>query len=274
MSTDSAPERYRRRSRWPALVIIGFLAIVTTVTWIAVLEPKPVVSNACNQPGPDPDLTNASGTATDDSAASSSGAATTSANSVSVPTVDSTAVDSTASDTAGQTSAEATTASIVTSLGEITDKNTMVSARPANPATVKLTIFNASNVNGLAKTVTEQFRKAGFASIAKAMEDPLYPAADLRCYGEIRYGDAGLLAARTVLIGAPCATLVKDNRFDDSVDLSLGALYEQQEFSEESLAQLQQAINESKPPNVIEGQTAAPVSLAPIPPLPTATCPT
>ncbi len=269
MSTDSAPERYRRRSRWPALVIIAVLAIVTTVTWIAVLQPEPVVSNACNQPGPDPDLTSTSGSGIGDSAASSAAVATTSADPVGTETS-----GVTTADTASQTSAEATTPSIVTSLGTITDKNTMVSARPANPATVKLTVFNAGAINGLAKTVTEQFRKAGFASISKALSDPLYPAADLRCYGEIRYGDAGLLAARTVLIGAPCATLVKDNRFDDSVDLSLGALYEQREFSQESLAQLQQAINESKPPNVIEGQTAAPVSLAPIPPLPTATCPT
>ncbi len=273
MSTDSAPERYRRRSRWPALVIIAFLAVATTITWIAVLEPEPVVSNACNEPGPAPNLTNASTTAGSGSTDPSIAADTASADSAAsdAPAADSVESDPAATDSGSAGPATRTT--IITSLGAITDKNTMVSTRPASPTTVRLRVLNASTVNGLAKTVTEQFREQGFETVRPAAGDPLYPAADLRCYAEIRYGDAGIYAARTVLIGAPCATLVKDNRIDDSVDLALGALYEQAEFTEEAKAQLQQAINESKPPNVIEGQTAAPVELAKPPPLPTAVCP-
>ncbi len=136
-----------------------------------------------------------------------------------------------------------------------------------------LRVVNASDTPGMAKTVTETLRRAGFDSIRDADDDPLYPAADLRCWGEIRYGGAGAQAARTVLVVAPCATLVRDDRLDDSVEFAVGALYEDAALTDDQQAQLAAIRQASTPPAVIEGVTQA---VPPVPttfPLPTATCP-
>jgi hypothetical protein len=151
--------------------------------------------------------------------------------------------------------------------------------RPANPALVPVRVLNASTVVGQAKTVTDELRALGFASVLPQDNDPLYPAgaypqAVLRCYGEIRFGRAGLAEARTVLLIAPCSQLVLDDRIDNSVDLSLGAKYVLTAPSDKVKAQLAQIKNASVPPAVIEGQTQAPKPLPPIPDLPsTAGCP-
>jgi hypothetical protein len=244
LSSDRAPDSYRRRHRWPALVIIGVLLIATAVTWIVVLKPEPAADNSCNSPAPAPTATR-----TGDSAAAGT-------------------------DAAGS-SAEATTpaAAVTTTLGAITDRNTLRDTRPANPATVLLRVVNAADTPGMAKTVTETLRKAGFDSIRDASDDPLYPASDLRCWGEIRYGDAGAQAARTVLIVAPCATLVKDDRFDDSVEFAVGALYTDSALTEDQTAQLTAIRQASTPPAVIEGVTQAAPTVPTTFPLPSATCP-
>jgi hypothetical protein len=143
---------------------------------------------------------------------------------------------------------------------------------------VPLRVLNASQVVGQAKTVTDELRAAGFASILPQDNDPLYPAASypqavLHCYGEIRFGQAGQAEARTVLMVAPCAQLVLDNRIDNSVDLALGSTYTLAPISDAVQAQLTQIRNASVPPAVIEGQTQAPKPLPPIPDLPsTAGC--
>src|SRR5690606_34214973 len=98
---------------------------------------------------------------------------------------------------------------------------------------------------GQAKTVTDELRAAGFGAIGQQQNDPLYPAADLRCYGEIRYGYAGLAEARTTLIVAPCAQLVLDDRLDNSVDLALGRLYQLTPITDEITKQLADIKNAS-----------------------------
>jgi hypothetical protein len=242
LSSDRAPEGYRRRHHWPALVLIGVLLLATTVTWIVVLKPEPAADNSCNPPGPAPTATARPG-------------------------------DTTAPGTDTAASTPAAAGAPTTTLGAFTDKNTLRDTRPANPATVLLRVVNASDTPGMAKTVTETLRKAGFDSIRDAADDPLYPASDLRCWGEIRYGSAGTQAARTVLIVAPCATLVLDDRFDDSVEFAVGALYEDTALTEDQQAQLAAIRQASTPPAVIEGVTqaapAVPTSFA----LPSATCP-
>ena len=101
-----------------------------------------------------------------------------------------------------------------------------------------LTVYNASSVRGQAKAVTDELRAAGFESIRASSNDPLYPAADLQCVAQIRYGEAGAAAARTVLLIAPCAQLVLDSRVDDSVDLALGGRYLYGSVSDDVKAQL------------------------------------
>ncbi len=163
---------------------------------------------------------------------------------------------------------------MTTTLGTFTDPNTLAQTRPADPGSIVLTVFNASTVVGQAKTVTDEFRTVGFQSIQPQTNDPLYPAQDLRCYGEIRYGEAGTAQARTVLLMAPCAQLVVDNRLDDSVDLALGARFTLTQPSDAVKSELTTIKNAAAPPAVIEGQTAAAKPLPPIPSLPATTgCP-
>ena len=249
MSPDSAPDRYRRRRYLPALVMIGVLLVAAAAIWFPSLRPNPENSSACNVPGPAPATT--------------------------APTTRSVAVDPTATTEAtpeAPATTTDTTAQINTSLGAYADHESLAAVRPADPSTILLRVYNSSTVRGQAKAVTDELRAAGFESILDGANDPLYPAADLRCVAEIRFGPAGAAAARTALLVAPCAQLVVDSRIDDSVDLALGGRYIYDSVSQEVRDQLKAIRDAATPPAVIEGQTAATKPLAAIPPLPSANC--
>lgn len=231
MSLDSAP-RTRRRTRWPIITVLVVLAIGTVIVWTQALKPEPQEESGCNPPG---------------------------------------AVISTSAETAGTTTTSTSTtepSAPSTTLGTFTNPDSLATTRPADPSGIPLRVFNASIVTGQAKTVTDELRAAGFASIGQQGNDPLYPAADLRCYGEIRYGYGGLAEARTTLLVAPCAQLVLDDRLDNSVDLSLGRLYQVTQLTDDVKSQLAAIKDAAAPPPVIEGQTVVVRTPAPIPPLP------
>ncbi|MBM9467106.1 envelope integrity protein Cei [Nakamurella leprariae] len=246
MSLATAPEKYRRRRILPALSVVVVLLVAAGVIWFQALKPDPSQSRECNAPGPAP-------TPTSDTARSTA-----------------LADGATASPTTSPTS----TTPVVTSLGSFVGTDTLAGVRPAPPATVALRVFNASQVRGQAKAVTDEFRAAGFESIGAGVNDPLYPAGDLRCLGEIRFGAAGVAAARTVLELAPCAQLVQDGRVDDSVDFAIGARFVYAPISDEVQARLREFASAATPPAVIEGQTASATPLPPIPGLPQASCAT
>lgn len=255
MSLASAPDRYRRRRYWPIAIVLGVLLVVGLLVWFPSLRSSAADSGACNAPGPAPAttaLTSRSGAAQSgpDAAGSSTPAPSTEASPSPTPT----------------------TTPIVTSLGAYADHESLVNVRPANPATVLLTVFNASAVRGQAKAVADELRASGFESMLPSGNDPLYPASDLRCVAQIRFGPAGAAAARTVLLVTPCAQLVVDSRVDDSVDLALGGRYIYDSMSQDVKDQLKQIKDAATPPAVIEGQTAAAKPLPPIPPLPSAAC--
>ena len=258
MSLASAPDRYRRRRYWPILIVLSVLLVVGLVVWFPSLRSSAEDSGACNAPGPAPAttaLTSRSGAA----ASGSQGAD---------PGTDATAAPS----TEASPSPTPTTTPIVTSLGAYADHESLANVRPANPATVLLTVYNASAVRGQAKAVADELRAAGFESMLPSGNDPLYPASDLRCVAQIRFGPAGAAAARTVLLVTPCAQLVVDSRVDDSVDLALGGRYIYDSMSQDVKDQLKQIKDAATPPAVIEGQTAAAKPLPPIPALPSAAC--
>lgn len=247
------------------LVVLVLLLAGGVVVWSQVLKPAPPLATGCNQPGPAPSSSAAaSGTGT----AGSSGAS----GSPSGPASGSASGSGPASGSASGSGAASTQVS--TSLGTFVDPNKLAAIRPADPSEVPLRVLNASTVIGQAKSVTDELRDAGFTSILQQQDDPLYPASDLRCYGEIRYGYAGLAEARTVLIVAPCAQLVRDGRTDNSVDLSLGKLYQIQPISAKVQKELVQIKDAAAPPPVIEGQTISVRPVPSIPPLPSrAGCP-
>ena len=252
MSPDSAPDRYRRRRYWPALTVIAVLLVGAVIVWFPSLRPNPENSSACNAPGPAPATT--------------------------APTTRSVSAEATSpaggESAASSAAAPETTAQIVTSLGAYADHESLANVRPANPSTVLLTVFNASSVRGQAKAVADELRATGFESMLASGNDPLYPASDLGCVAQIRFGPAGAAAARTVLLVAPCAQLVVDSRVDDSVDLALGGRYIYDSVGQDVKDQLKAIKDAATPPAVIEGQTAAAKPLPPIPALPTAACTT
>lgn len=234
MSLDSAPQ-YRRRTRWPVMMIIAVLVAAGIVVWSLVMKPAAAAEAGCNLPG-------------------------------AAPASSSSAVSGTT--TAAARATTATKAAASASLGKFVTPQSLADVRPADPGTVPLQVLNASTVTGQAMTVTQQLRSAGFSDIGPQENDALYPQSDLGCYGEIRYGYAGLAAARTTLIVAPCAQLILDGRLDGSVDLSLGKLYQVQPITKAVQAELAAIKDAAAPPPVIEGQTVSVRSVPPIPPLP------
>jgi hypothetical protein len=266
VSPDSATDRYRRRRYWPALTVIAVLLVGAVVVWFPSLRPNPENSSACNAPGPAPVTT--APTTRSQAAAASSGKPATSKPAASKPAASKPAT----SKPPASKAAASTTAQVKTSLGAYADHESLAAVRPANPATVLLRVYNASSVRGQAKAVTDELRSAGFESILDSSNDPLYPASDLRCVAQVRFGAAGAAAARTVLLVAPCAQLVVDSRVDDSVDLALGGRYLYDPVSKEVRDQLKAISDAATPPAVIEGQTASAKPLPSIPPLPQAAC--
>lgn len=237
-------------------MVVGVLFAATAVIWFQALRPEPTLGNGCNEPGPAP--VTSSQTSRSRTSAASSGTARSSA---------------ARSSAAASTTARSTTTA-PTTLGVFTDKNTLAQVRPAPPASFTVNVYNASQQRGLAKTLSDELRSIGFQQVGTVSNDPLYPAGDLRCVGEIRYGNAGVASARTALMLMPCAQLVVDNRVDESVDLSIGALYTFEGTPDAVKQQLTAIGQAAAPPPVFDGRTVviSRPSLS-IPPLPQVACP-
>jgi LytR cell envelope-related transcriptional attenuator len=95
---------------------------------------------------------------------------------------------------------------------------------PAPPQLTRVHVLNANGVPGKAATVDAALTQLGFATTTPA-NDPQYPAFNLHCYGEIRFGAAGQAGARTLSLAVPCAELVRDLRPDATIDLALGTKF-------------------------------------------------
>lgn len=95
---------------------------------------------------------------------------------------------------------------------------------PAPPQFTRVQVLNADGVVGEATVINAALTQLGFATTAPA-NDPRYPAFNLRCYGEIRFGTAGQAGARTLSLALPCAELVRDDRPDPTIELALGTRF-------------------------------------------------
>jgi LytR cell envelope-related transcriptional attenuator len=132
-----------------------------------------------------------------------------------------------------------------TTLGQSQDSAALDRTVPMPPGQVLVRVMNASTQRGQAGEVTEALRQLGFAQVAAPDNDPLYlaaktPGAELNCRAQIRYGQQGTAAARTLSLVEPCAQLVKDNRPDPTVDLALGKGFDNLRPKPESLRVLEQ----------------------------------
>ena len=92
----------------------------------------------------------------------------------------------------------------------------------AAPGDVAVRVLNGAGQRGQAQLAAAELGELGIAEAAPPDNDPLYPAQDLSCVGQIRYGPQGAAAARTLSLVVPCAELVSDGRSGTEVDHAQG----------------------------------------------------
>jgi hypothetical protein len=98
---------------------------------------------------------------------------------------------------------------------------------PVPAAQAQVRVLNASTQKGQATKLADSLDDLGFRKAADPDNDPLYPAGDLDCRGQIRFGANGAGAARTVSLVSPCFELVRDERQDATVDMVVGKKFDQ-----------------------------------------------
>jgi hypothetical protein len=113
-----------------------------------------------------------------------------------------------------------------TTLGQALARDALDRTTPVPPAYALVRVVNASTQRGQAAEVTEGLRQVGFGQVAPPNNDLLYVASDLGCRAQIRFGQQGMAAARTLSLVEPCAELVKDNRQDATVDFAIGKKFD------------------------------------------------
>lgn len=94
------------------------------------------------------------------------------------------------------------------------------------PQDVATRVLNGNGQARQATLVSDELTSLGFAKGPDPGNDPSYPNQDLKCHGQIRFGQDGAGEARTLSLMIPCAQLVRDERTDRSVDLALGSRFE------------------------------------------------
>jgi outer membrane protein OmpA-like peptidoglycan-associated protein len=140
------------------------------------------------------------------------------------------------------------------------DKTTPVAASQA-----QLRVFNASKQLNQASIVATAFAQYGFTKAAEPSNDALYPAGDMSCRGQIRFGPNGASAARTLSIIEPCAELVRDDRQDTTVDYAVGKRFDQVKVNPDAKQVLDElATWAQKQPPRQGGQLAQPAAQPPV----------
>jgi hypothetical protein len=120
----------------------------------------------------------------------------------------------------GVTSCPAPTAGSLS--GQVVGTSALDAVAPVPPSAARVRVLNAGGQRGQANLVAAQLGDLGFPEAAPPENDPLYPTGDMECVGQLRFGQAGEGAARTLSLVLPCTELVKDDRTDDAVDVSVG----------------------------------------------------
>ena len=109
--------------------------------------------------------------------------------------------------------------------------NALAKVTPMPPSEVQVAVWNASTKHGAAQTVITSLEQLGFTVPAAPQTDQAYPQSAsnpndvLACQGQIRFGANGESAARTLSLVLPCTQLIRDNRQDASVTVSIGSKF-------------------------------------------------
>ncbi|MEV6238986.1 envelope integrity protein Cei [Lentzea sp. NPDC051838] len=112
-------------------------------------------------------------------------------------------------------------------LGTVLEHDALDRTNPVPVGEVNFKVINASTQRNHAKTIATQLTELGLKQAADPGNDPIYPAQDMNCRGQIRFGAPGSQAARTLSLLEPCLELVRDDRQDATVDVALGKKFDE-----------------------------------------------
>lgn len=152
-----------------------------------------------------------------------------------------TAEDATRCNTPGPAPAQA--AGQQTALGQMLQRDSLDRTNPAPPQDVRVRVLNGNGESNQASLISQELTDLGFLPGGDPDNDSVYPAYDLNCHGQIRFGGAGAGSARTLSLMVPCAQLVRDDRPDSSLDLALGAKFDDIKSTPEARQVLQELRN-------------------------------
>ena len=229
-TTRRVGSNYRRRRPLPAIVLIVVLGLVATIVWIRTLDTAEERTDlACNAPQPVTATAPPAGT-----------------------------------DPAG-TPPPAETQVPPPTPGNVLPAGALDEVDPLPPDAVKVRVLNASGKRGQATLVSGVLSEdLKFASAGEPGDDPLYANGSMDCHGQIRFGEAGMAAGRTLSIVMPCLELVRDSRPDDTVDLAIGQLFDSLQPGPDAQEILRQLAEFATVPiDPAGGQQAAPVTVDP-----------
>ncbi|HEX7306130.1 envelope integrity protein Cei [Lentzea sp.] len=112
-------------------------------------------------------------------------------------------------------------------LGTVLEHDALDRTTPVPVGEVNFKVVNASTQRNHAKTVATQLTELGLKQAADPGNDPIYPAGDMTCRGQLRFGAPGAQAARTLSLLEPCLELVRDDRQDATVDVAVGKKFDE-----------------------------------------------
>ncbi|WP_165944515.1 envelope integrity protein Cei [Saccharopolyspora terrae] len=127
-------------------------------------------------------------------------------------------------------------------VGTMLERDALNSTTPVPPQDVHVRVLNGNGESRQASMVGDELASLGFVKTG-ADNDSVYVNYDLQCHGQIRFGAAGMSAARTLSLIAPCAQLVRDEREDAGLDLALGSRFDDIKTTQEAKQILQQLQN-------------------------------
>lgn len=179
---------YKRRRPIPALVLFAVLLVSSVFVWVKVLGNASDVDAAIKCNAPGHVTTSASAAGGDPAATSTAPAPP---------------------------------------LGTVLEHDALDRTNPVPVSDVNFRVVNASTQRNHAKTIATQLTELGLKQAAEPGNDLIYPAGDMSCRGQIRFGAPGAAAARTLSLLEPCLELVRDDRQDATVDVSLGKKFDE-----------------------------------------------
>jgi hypothetical protein len=112
-------------------------------------------------------------------------------------------------------------------LGTVIAHDALDRTDPVPVGDIHFRVYNASTQRNQAKFVATSLTELGAQQAAEPDNDPVYPAQDMTCRGQIRFGAPGAGAARTLSLLEPCLELVRDDRQDATVDVAIGQKFDE-----------------------------------------------